>query len=252
MRSEDQFNPLAAKYAASPVHASGPSLPVLLEIAAPLSTELALDIATGTGHTALTLAPHVGHVIGLDRAEKMLEQARRLSEERGYTNTEFVVGDAEAVPYPDAHFDLVTARHAPHHFLNADRFLAEVRRVLKPSGRFVMVDQISPTESDYAWIHAWEQTRDRSHFSQRTPEQWSELASAAGLSSELKSVVPYRMEFDWWTRQSGCSEEQVAFLVAHAQSAPDLVREAIRLEFDAENRPFAFTSPMGVFLMRPL
>ena len=74
--SRDQFNKQAALYATSPVHRSGPSLPVLVEMAAPRSVDQVLDVATGTGNTALALAPLVRRVVGLDVASAMLDQAR--------------------------------------------------------------------------------------------------------------------------------------------------------------------------------
>jgi methylase of polypeptide subunit release factors len=75
--SDQQFNANAEKYAASHVHKFGPSLPVLLELAQPNTNDRALDVATGTGNTALTIAPFVSSVIGLDMAVKMLEQAKK-------------------------------------------------------------------------------------------------------------------------------------------------------------------------------
>ena len=72
--SRDQFNKQAALYATSAVHRYGPSLPVLVEMARPEPVDLVLDVATGTGNTALTLAPQVSKVIGLDVASAMLDQ----------------------------------------------------------------------------------------------------------------------------------------------------------------------------------
>jgi ubiquinone/menaquinone biosynthesis C-methylase UbiE len=89
--SEDQFNANAGKYAASDVHRAGPSLSVLLDLAAPVAGDYALDVATGTGHTALAVARYVKSVVGLDIASNMLEQARRLGIEQGISNCEFVV-----------------------------------------------------------------------------------------------------------------------------------------------------------------
>ena len=57
--SDTQFNANAEKYAASHVHKFGASLPVLLEMAQPISTDRVLDVATGTGNTALTIAPAI-------------------------------------------------------------------------------------------------------------------------------------------------------------------------------------------------
>jgi hypothetical protein len=55
--SKDFFGKNASNYASSHVHRAGPSLPVLIELAAPIADDLVLDVATGTGHTAIA-APH--------------------------------------------------------------------------------------------------------------------------------------------------------------------------------------------------
>jgi SAM-dependent methyltransferase len=102
--SRDQFNKQAALYAASPVHRFGPSLTVLVEMAAADPADLVLDIATGTGNTARTLAPLVRRVIGLDVAQAMLDQARSRAEAESVENVEFVSGSAEEVPFPDIEF----------------------------------------------------------------------------------------------------------------------------------------------------
>ena len=146
------FDRNARRYAESPVHQSGPSLAVLLRLAEPGPGDVALDVATGTGHTALAVAEHAAEVIGLDVSSKMLAEARRLAAEQGRANVRFVEGSAEALPFPDGQFTLVTSRHAPHHFRSVETFLAEVFRVLKAGGRFVIADQISPAADDQAWI----------------------------------------------------------------------------------------------------
>jgi ubiquinone/menaquinone biosynthesis C-methylase UbiE len=174
--SDQQFNPLAEKYAASHVHRFGPSLPALLEFAAPSGGEVALDIATGTGNTALTIAPLVLRVTGLDMSVRMLEQGQKRALEEGITNADFLEGSAENLPFPDATFDLVTSRHAPHHFRNVPKFLSEVFRVLKPGGRFVMADQITLGAENQTWVDEYQRTRDPSHFLQRTKAQWQQLS----------------------------------------------------------------------------
>jgi len=92
--SKEQFNANAGKYAVSDVHRAGPSLPALLDLAAPVAGDSALDVATGTGHTALAVARYVKQMTGLDLASKMLEQAKRLAIEQGISNCEFVEGSA--------------------------------------------------------------------------------------------------------------------------------------------------------------
>jgi ubiquinone/menaquinone biosynthesis C-methylase UbiE len=244
--SKNQFNANARKYAVSDVHRAGPSLPVLLDLAAPLSEDYALDVATGTGHTALVVARCVKRAVGLDIASKMLEQARSLAIEQGITNCEFVEGSAEALPFPSEQFSLVTSRHAPHHFLRADVFLAEVRRVLTGDGRFVMADQITPSIETLDWVNAWERTRDPSHFHQRTVEQWKSETEKAGFTWMEHRIVPYRLEFAWWVKQAGCQEDTVDKLVEQAAKASALVRESYGLEFDESGRIMSFQLPMIV------
>ncbi len=240
--SDQQFNALAEKYATSHVHKFGPSLPVLLELAVPIPSDTALDVATGTGNTALALAPHVSSVIGLDMAAKMLEQGQKRALEEGITNASFLEGSAEDLPFPDSSFTLVTSRHAPHHFRDVPKFLLEVARVLKLGGRFVMADQITLEAQNKAWVDEYQRTRDPSHFAQRTIEEWQELARDAGLEWITYRIVPYRLEFEWWTQQSGCTPERVLRLTELLEVAPN----EIKLERKPDGSPLAHHEPMLV------
>jgi ubiquinone/menaquinone biosynthesis C-methylase UbiE len=244
--SKDQFNANADKYAVSDVHRAGPSLPVLLELARPVQTDRTLDVATGTGHTALAIARLVTKTIGIDIAPKMLEQARLLAAAQAIVNCEFVEGAAEKIPLANGQFTLVTARHAPHHFHQVPLFLSEVRRVLSSDGRFVMADQISPSAAVSDWVDYWERTRDPSHFIQRTVEQWREEMTRARLRWVEHRIVPYRLEFDWWVETAGCTDSVISALAEHAVRASDSVREFLNLEFDPSGRVMAFQEPMLV------
>lgn len=250
--SRDQFDRQAALYAASPVHRFGPSLPVLLDYAELQSDDVALDIATGTGNTAIAVAEHVASVVGLDVSPGMLAQARKRAEEEGRTNARFEEGSAEALPFADASFSLVTARHAPHHFRDAGTFLQEVRRVLRPDGRFVMADGISPSPEASDWLDRWQRFRDPSHFYARTIDEWAELGTAAGLRWVKSTTVPYRLEFEWWIKQAGTPAESVAILRRIADEAPAWLRAQLGLEFDAEGNVLAFHDPMVVVRMEPI
>jgi SAM-dependent methyltransferase len=244
--SQDQFNKQAALYATSPVHRFGPSLPVLVEMAAPEPSDVVLDVATGTGNTALTLAPQVQKVIGLDLASAMLEQARARAHAESIRNIEFLSGSAEELPFPDNEFSLVVSRHAPHHFHRLDKFLGEVRRVLKPGGRLVLADQISPSTQITDWVDRWERTRDPSHFRQRTVSEWRELTVAIGFSWVRHQLVPYELPFDWWVKQAGCEEETVQKLQHQAESADEVVRHEMGIKFDSSGRVQLFVEPMLV------
>ena len=96
-----------------------------------------LDLASGTGDPAVTLAERVGptgHVVVTDLAPQMIAIARENAARAGLRNLSFDVVDAHTLPYPDANFDRVTCRLGVMFFWDCPRALAEVRRVLKPGG----------------------------------------------------------------------------------------------------------------------
>ena len=250
--SQDQFNRQAALYAVSPVHRFGPSLPVLVEMAKPQADDVALDIATGTGHTAFTLAQYVREIFAVDLAVAMLAQGRVRARDQGLANIQFREGSAESLPFLDRQFSLVVSRHAPHHFHDAPKFLGEVRRVLTDSGRFVLADQISPAAEISEWIDHWERTRDPSHFFQRTVPQWQRLAQEAGFSWIKHEIVPYRLQFDWWTTQAGCNTETIGELRRHFEAADPEVIKSLEPELDENGQLLSFIEPMLVARMEPV
>jgi SAM-dependent methyltransferase len=240
--STTQFNAQAAHYAQSHVHRFGPSLPVLLQLAAPTPQDQALDIATGTGNTAIALAPHVASVIGVDMATNMLSQGQKRATEEQISNIRLQEANAEALPFGAGQFDLVVSRHAPHHFRDALAFLRETARVLRPNGRLVLADQITLQPHQQAWVDTYQQTRDPSHFIQRTRQQWQDLAAQAGLVVVAEQLVIYRLEFITWTTHAGCSPTQLLQLHELLQAAP----AGIEWEQNPDGTPLAHQEPIWV------
>jgi SAM-dependent methyltransferase len=110
----------------------------LMRRAQPRPGERVLDVATGPGQPALSIASLVGtkgRVVGIDLAERMVDVARTRAKAAGLDNAEFRVMDAENLELPDASFDLVVCRFGLQIVTDPDRALAEMRRVLKPGGR---------------------------------------------------------------------------------------------------------------------
>ncbi len=99
-----------------------------------------LDIASGTGEPALSLALRVGPdglVTATDVIPQMVEIAKENAEQQGITNMCAQEADAGALPFPDASFDRVTCRFGVMYFPDVPGALREVRRVLRPGGRAV-------------------------------------------------------------------------------------------------------------------
>ena len=221
---QKQFGAHAASYATSRVHAKGASLARVVELVAPQRHWRVLDIATGAGHTALAFAPHVAHVIASDITDEMLAEARKLAADKGLANVETAKADAEALPFSDASFNLVTSRIAPHHFPDPARFVREVVRVLKPGGTFALVDNIAPDtvstpgfsardlEDAAQTYNAFEKLRDPSHARCLGMAEWSALMAASGLRVTHAERIPKDMEFDPWAVRLGCDAATVATL----------------------------------------
>ena len=176
----------------------------------------------------------------------MLEQARSRAQQENIRNAEFVSGSAEELPFSDAEFSLVVSRHAPHHFHDLEKFLREVRRVLKPGGRFVVADQISPSAQIADWVDGWERTRDPSHFRQRTVSEWRQIVEIAGFSWKKDQSVVYELPFDWWVKQAGCKEETVQELRQQADTADEKVRHEMGIKFNGSGQVESFLEPMMV------
>ncbi len=143
-RVKAQFAATAANYVVSKGHASGDDLARMAELAAATEDDIALDIATGGGHTALAVAAKAGHVVASDFTQTMLATAREFISSKGKTNVTYALADAEALPFADHSFSLVTTRIAPHHFPDARSYVHEVARVLEPGGRFLLEDSVVP------------------------------------------------------------------------------------------------------------
>ena len=210
----------AEGYAKSQSHAHGSDLDALLEALKPQKMETALDIATGTGFTAVALAPLVKQVVGVDRTREMLAQARRFASSQGVVNATFEMGDALNLKYPDSSFDILTTRRATHHFEDVPRFLREAERVLKPEGRLGIVD-MSPPKGAELFMNRIEILRDQSHVEAFTPEAWNSMVSRSGLRLLSLQVLDEHIRFEGWLYpiEPGGKEEEA---VSKAWSAASL------------------------------
>ena len=118
--------------------------------------QFVLDIAGGTGDLALAFAPKVGatgQVVHTDINEAMLREGRNRLLDAGVSLSTLVC-DAEHLPFPDAHFDLVTVAFGLRNMTHKDAALLEMNRVLKPGGKLLVLEfskVAQPLEKIYDW-----------------------------------------------------------------------------------------------------
>ena len=218
---QQKFGEAAADYAASVVHATGPSLSRLLELVETKPTWRHLDIATGAGHTALAFAPKVAKVTASDITPEMLQQARKLAKERGLGNVVTAQAQADDLPFPDTSYHLVTCRLAAHHFPDPKAFVREAARVLIPGGMFALVDNVSPSdESLAARYNTFEKLRDPSHGRALALTEWTNLIDDAGLEFVSSEVMDQDIPFGPWVERMRCTDATVARLREMLESEP--------------------------------
>ena len=110
----------------------------LVEYAQPTAGMTVLDLASGTGEPAISLAVRVGgkgHVTALDLSADLLAIADKRAQARVLTNFTTRQADAHALPFPDNHFDLATSRFGVMFFRDPEGALRELRRVLRSGAR---------------------------------------------------------------------------------------------------------------------
>lgn len=107
-----------------------------------------LDVATGTGDFAL-LAHDILHpekIIGIDISPGMLEIGKKKVKKAGLDDKiELIEGDSEAISYPENSFDAVTVAFGVRNFEDLEQGLREIKRVLRPGGRLIVVEATNPS-----------------------------------------------------------------------------------------------------------
>lgn len=239
--SQARFSKFADRYVASSTHAHGQELERLLQIGEPQEDWLALDIATGGGHTAQTFAPFVRRVVASDLTYNMLIAARRHVRKSHLDNIEFCGAQAEWLSFMNETFDLVTCRIAAHHFLNVEVFVSECYRVLKPEGVFLLQDQALPENNTAARaIDVFERMRDPSHNRAYSKSEWLSLIETAGFLIEHYELIVKQHQFQSWAEIQDCTPETMRELeLMVAQMVP---------EARAWMQPTGFPGPRAAFV----
>jgi SAM-dependent methyltransferase len=122
--------------------------------------EAALDAGSGTGSLAFALAPHVREVVAVDKRTEYVEAGRELAP----NNVRFVEGDATALPFDYAAFDIAGSLRVLHHVRRPELAVSELARVTRPGGRVFVADHLGSVDPLRSLeMDRFERLRDPSH-----------------------------------------------------------------------------------------
>jgi len=216
------FGQRASDYRYSSDHSNPVDLERMINLINPSPDDSALDVATGGGHTALALAGCVRKVTAVDITREMLAEAEDMSRQKGVSNIEFRIGDAHELNFPDDQFDIVASRFAAHHFFEIKKALREMCRVLKPGGKFYILDcsVVDGDESEQEFNRI-ELLRDSSHQCSYSPRLWKQFLDDLPLIVQHTALYKEQYRLPQYFARMGTSQstQQEIFRILNSLSA---------------------------------
>ncbi|WP_380182788.1 class I SAM-dependent methyltransferase [Kalamiella sp. sgz302252] len=230
---ESQFGDRAQAYLSSSVHAQGTDLQRLTEWLSDDAQASLLDVGCGAGHASFIAAGQVAQVTAYDLSEKMLQVVREAAKERGLTNLHTAHGPAEALPFTDASFDVVISRYSAHHWHDVGLALREIKRVLKPGGKFILMDIVSPGQPALdVWLQTVEMLRDPSHVRDYSQGEWLKMVNESGLIVDRLAVDRLDLEFTSWIERMQTPETLVGAIRLLQEKASESVKRHYAVQPD--------------------
>ena len=149
-----------------------------------------LDIATGTGDLVINIAKETSakKIIGLDISQGMLNVGKeKITKEELTDKIEMILGDSEKMPFKDNSFDVITVAFGVRNFEHLEKGLIEILRVLRPKGRFIILETSVPEKIPFKQFYIF-------HGSVVLPllgKLFSKEGSAYTYLSKSASKFPY-------------------------------------------------------------
>ena len=227
-----EFDGRATSYAMWPELTNGDTRNRVLERLEPVADETLLDLGSGPGAMARAAGPFVRRTVLCDLSPAMLHVAATEARRAERLVPPRVAGDACALPFRDATFDLIACRHAGRLFGSPSRAAAEMARVLRRGGRVAICDVMATGEPDVdRVVLALEQLLAPCPVRLLTPAVWGELLSAAGLRMDWTDQPLAELDAgrSWLDASARCGVSQDACDAARRMllDAPDSVRKAL-------------------------
>jgi len=213
------------------------NIPALVERLVDREDFTLLDIGCGNGLVAFLAKERfpAAEVHGVDLGEKTIAAAREIRDDIIYAVSDELLGEL-----PADRFDLATCRMSIHHYPDIEAHFAAVRRVLKPGGRYLVMDIVPPPEwreaLDGIFLRAEELFPGDGHQRYRSREEYGVVMAATGFRELFFQETDFDVDWPW----SGPYGGVVGRLISEA---PADFREWLRFEDRGER--FTYRMPLG-------
>ncbi|WP_392564501.1 class I SAM-dependent methyltransferase [Orbus wheelerorum] len=228
-----QFGQQANAYLTSKVHSQGEDLKKLAELLISYPLANLLDLGCGAGHVSFLAAGLVKSVTAYDLSDEMLDVVENTAKERGINNIITQQGTVEKLPFADNSFDIITSRYSLHHWCDVGIAMREVKRVLRPGGKFFLIDVTSPGDPVLdVWLQTVEALRDTSHVRDYTPGELMTFITQSGLMIDKTYRYRLLLQFDSWVKRMRTPDVLINAIRAYQVSAGKETQQYFALQED--------------------
>ena len=169
----------------------------------------------------------------------------------GIANAAFDLGEAEKLPYAGGSFDLVSCQFAFHHMPRPEAALAEMRRVMKPEGRILLVDSVGPEDTAAGELHnEVERLRDPSHTTALSLSQFLEMFAAQGLSVENQRILDRPRSFNQWMLRAGHDRSSAGYQTVRRLMEDSMPGDRAAFGVTVDGEDLRIVHQEGMFLLR--
>ncbi len=200
-----------------------------------------LDIATATGH--FTKPFKADFKVATDISLNMLKIAKN----KNFIQN-VVLCKAEALPFTNGFFDIVTCRIAMHHFKNPPIFFKETHRILKNEGIFVLIDSI--VDTDDIFLNQIERIRDKTHKKSLTILEILQLAKGYFRLISFQNIFKEHNFHEWATRLNQNHETVQKIIKAFIQ-LPDNIKKELKIKSE-KDKIISYTDKKGIFIFQKI